>query len=63
MCIFCKIVSGEIPGKVIYEDNDFLAFLDVNPVVMGHTLLVSKRHCMAIYELNALQKKLVSSLD
>lgn len=45
-CIFCKIVNGEISlgkGK-IWEDEDFLAFLDINPVGEGHTLLIPKKH-------------------
>ncbi len=43
-CIFCKIVKKEIPAKIVYEDNDFLAFLDINPVSNGHLLLIPKSH-------------------
>ena len=43
-CIFCKIADGVIPSYKIYEDDDVLAFLDVNPVTYGHTLLISKEH-------------------
>lgn len=43
-CIFCKIVSGEIPANIVYEDEDFLGFLDINPVAEGHTLFISKKH-------------------
>lgn len=43
-CIFCKIVAGEIPCYKIYEDNDFLAFLDIQPISKGHTLIVPKKH-------------------
>jgi histidine triad (HIT) family protein len=43
-CIFCKIVSGEIPCKKIYEDEAVLAFLDIRPVSDGHTLVVPKAH-------------------
>lgn len=43
-CIFCKIVKGEIPYHKIYEDDKFLAFLDINPVSLGHTLLIPKQH-------------------
>ncbi|PJE69080.1 HIT family protein, partial [Candidatus Shapirobacteria bacterium CG10_big_fil_rev_8_21_14_0_10_38_14] len=38
-CIFCKIVKGEIPCHKVYEDDDFLAFLDIAPFVEGHTLI------------------------
>ena len=44
MCIFCKIVSGEIPAKVVYEDEHVLAFLDINPRNKGHTLVIPKKH-------------------
>jgi histidine triad (HIT) family protein len=43
-CIFCKIIAGEIPGARIWEDEDFFAFLDINPMNPGHTLLVPKKH-------------------
>lgn len=43
-CIFCKIINGEIPSYKVYEDNDFLAFLDINPTSTGHTLLIPKIH-------------------
>ena len=44
-CIFCKIVRGEMPSARIYEDKEFLAFLDIAPVNLGHTLIVPKLHC------------------
>jgi histidine triad (HIT) family protein len=43
-CLFCKIIKGEIPCTKIYEDEKFLAFLDINPVNHGHTLIVPKEH-------------------
>ncbi|MCD4831434.1 MAG: HIT family protein [Anaerohalosphaeraceae bacterium] len=43
-CIFCKIVSGQLPSVRIYEDDNVLAFMDVNPVSFGHTLLIPKSH-------------------
>ncbi len=42
-CIFCKIVSGQIPATKIYEDEVVVAFLDVGPVSDGHTLLIPKQ--------------------
>jgi histidine triad (HIT) family protein len=41
-CIFCKIVSGEIPSYKVYETNDTLAILDINPVTRGHVLVIPK---------------------
>jgi histidine triad (HIT) family protein len=44
-CIFCKIVKGDIPCARVYEDADVLAFMDIHPVVKGHTLVIPKIHC------------------
>ncbi len=44
MCVFCKIVAGELPAKVVYEGNHIIAILDINPVNKGHTLVISKEH-------------------
>ncbi len=43
-CIFCKIAKKEIPSTVVYEDEFSMAFLDINPIVPGHTLLIPKDH-------------------
>jgi len=43
-CIFCKIGNGEIPSKKVYEDDKYLAFLDIRPMSEGHTLLIPKQH-------------------
>ena len=50
-CIFCKIVKGEIPCHKNYEDDNFLAFLDISPVALGHTLLIPKNHYRWVYEI------------
>ena len=50
-CIFCKIVKGEIPCVKVYEDNDFLAFLDINPINKGHTLIIPKDHHENLYDM------------
>lgn len=44
MCLFCDIASGKIPSRKVYEDDKVLAFLDLNPVNPGHTLLIPKKH-------------------
>ncbi|MCL7414615.1 MAG: HIT family protein [ANME-2 cluster archaeon] len=51
-CIFCKIISGEIPSYTIYEDDDTLAFLDINPNNRGHTLVIPKKHGEKITDLD-----------
>lgn len=43
-CIFCKIVKGEIPSYRVYEDPNYVAFLDIHPVSLGHTLVIPKNH-------------------
>ena len=43
-CIFCKIVAGEIPAAKVYEDVDVLAFMDIGPIIKGHTLVIPKQH-------------------
>lgn len=44
MCLFCKIIAGEIPAHKIYEDEEVFAFLDIHPINPGHTLVVPKAH-------------------
>ena len=49
-CLFCKIAKGEMPAKKVYEDNDSLAFLDINPANPGHTLVMPKAHFENIFD-------------
>lgn len=49
-CIFCKIVRGEIPSYKVYEDKDFLAFLDVNPQSPGHCQVIPKKHYRWVWD-------------
>ena len=44
MCIFCKIVNGEIPSKKVYEDENVIAILDISQATKGHTLVIPKKH-------------------
>jgi histidine triad (HIT) family protein len=48
-CLFCKIVAGEIPAFKLYEDADTLAFMDINPVHDGHTLVIPKAHYPTVF--------------
>lgn len=43
-CLFCKLVAGEIPARIVYEDDDVLAFDDINPQLPVHTLIIPKTH-------------------
>lgn len=49
-CIFCNIVAGKIPAHVVYEDASFFAFLDINPVSPGHTLVIPKQHYRWVWD-------------
>ena len=53
-CIFCRIVAGEMPCRKIYEDETVIAFLDVNPAVLGHVLIISKMHYETIFDTDEL---------
>ena len=50
-CIFCKIISKEIPAKILYEDDDTISFLDAFPVAKGHTLVIPKAHFAQIQDM------------
>ena len=52
MDIFCKIINNEIPSLTVYEDDVVKAFLDVNPDVNGHLLVVPKKHILDIYDMD-----------
>ena len=50
-CLFCRIVSGELPATLVYEDENAVAFLDHRPLFPGHTLLVPRQHVETLGEL------------
>lgn len=50
-CIFCKIIAGDIPASKVYEDDHFLAFLDISQVTPGHTLVIPKKHARNLLEM------------
>ena len=43
-CIFCKIIAKEIPSKILYQNNNTIAFLDIFPISQGHTIVIPKKH-------------------
>ncbi len=49
-CLFCKIIKGEIPSSKVYEDEDVLAFRDINPAAPIHILLIPKKHISSLAE-------------
>lgn len=50
-CIFCKIIKGKIPAYKVYEDDNFLAFLDINPQSPGHTQVIPKKHYRWVWDI------------
>ena len=51
-CIFCRIIKGEIPSSKIYEDEKVYAFLDIQPVNKGHTLVIPKNHSLDLTDMD-----------
>ena len=52
-CIFCKIAAGEIPGNKVYEDDQVVAFYDLNPAAKVHLLVIPREHIANMMEINA----------
>ncbi|WP_422444130.1 histidine triad nucleotide-binding protein [Thermoanaerobacterium sp. DL9XJH110] len=61
-CIFCKIAGHEIPAGVVYEDDDVIAFKDINPQAPIHLLIVPKKHVASIMEINAGNEDVISKI-
>ena len=54
-CVFCRIVQGKEPGNVVFEDDRYIAFLDIAPFSKGHTLVCPKKHGETIWEMDGLE--------
>lgn len=50
-CIFCKIIKREIPAEIVYEDEEIIAFKDINPAAPIHILVIPKKHIASLIEL------------
>ena len=61
-CIFCRIVAGEVPSDIVYQDEDFLAFRDVSPQASTHLLIIPKIHITSSAELTEEQRELAGRL-
>ncbi|MCL2721551.1 MAG: histidine triad nucleotide-binding protein [Treponema sp.] len=62
ICLFCKIISGEIPAKKLYEDDEMLAFYDIKPMAPVHFLVVPKKHINNLLELESSDSALIGRL-
>ena len=61
-CIFCNIISGKIPGDVIYQDEDVLAFRDINPQAPTHILIIPRRHIASLAQLSEADSPLIGHM-
>jgi len=61
-CLFCRVVSGEIPAKKVYEDETLVAFHDVNPQAPVHILIVPRRHIATLNDLTQADESLIGSM-
>jgi len=61
-CIFCRIVSGEVPSDIVYQDEDFLAFRDMSPQAPTHVLIIPRTHIGSVKELSEGQQDFVGRL-
>jgi histidine triad (HIT) family protein len=51
-CIFCAIAAKRAPAAIVYEGEEAIAFLDIHPVVEGHTLVIPKKHCRNVFDID-----------
>ena len=62
MCIFCKIVNGEIPADVVYEDEKYMAFKDINPKAPIHILIIPKEHIEKLADIDDASKNVIGDM-
>ena len=61
-CLFCKIIKGEIPGDIVYENNHVLAFNDINPIAPTHILIIPKGHISTLNDLEEEHTQIMGEL-
>ena len=61
-CVFCKIIKGEIPSEKVYEDEDVIAFKDINPVTPIHILVIPKKHIATLLDVTEEDSNLISKV-
>ena len=61
-CIFCRIIKKEIPSSIVYEDDDILAFRDINPAAPVHILVIPKKHISSLIDLSKEDELLVGKI-
>ena len=61
-CIFCQIVAGKVPCKILYQDEEVIAFRDINPIAPTHLLIVSKKHIPSLAHLTEAESPLIGHM-
>lgn len=61
-CVFCKIAAGAIPADVVYSDDQFLAFRDINPMAPVHDVIIPKKHIPSVNDLSSADQALAGSM-
>ena len=61
-CLFCKIIKGEIPSQKVYEDEDILAFNDINPIAPVHVLVIPKKHITSLAHMQEGDEELIGKI-
>ena len=61
-CLFCRILAGEIPAKLVHEDDRYVAFADINPQAPVHVLIIPRRHIGGINDLKAEDESLIGGI-
>lgn len=61
-CLFCKIINGDIPSNKVYEDEEILAFYDINPAAPIHILVVPKKHISSLVEVTEENQSLIGKI-
>lgn len=61
-CVFCKIINREIPADVVYEDNEIIAFKDIQPAAPIHILVIPKKHISSLAEINVDDEILIGKI-
>ncbi len=62
MCVFCKIVKGELPSTKVYEDDKYLAFKDINPKAPVHILIIPKEHIEYLADIDESNKHIIGDM-
>jgi histidine triad (HIT) family protein len=61
-CLFCKIAAGQIPSKIVYQDDDVVAFEDINPQAPHHVLIIPRRHIASMSDLTPEDGPILTSI-